>query len=203
MKNAKNEDNPIKIILLGESGVGKTCLLNAFFGQKNEEQIPTQCSLNFDGEFKYYNNSYKYCIWDTAGQEAYRAINKIYFRDAKIILIVYAIDNKNSFTNIDFWINYVKEYIQSDGYIMEIIANKEDLYESRMVMEEEGMEAAQRYGIDLFTTSAISDPDGFKNHVNNLIEKYIIMYLEKNNIEENKSVKIHKIKKKKKKKKCC
>ena len=199
MKNFKNENNPIKIILLGESGVGKTCLLNVFFGQRNEEQIPTQCSLSFDGEFEYYNNFYKYCIWDTAGQEAYRAINKIYFRDAKIILIVYAIDNKNSFTNIDFWINYAKEYISSDGYIMEIIANKNDLYESRMVMEEEGIEAAKKYGIDLFTTSAISDPDGFKNHVNNLIEKYIKMYLEKNNIEENKSVKINKRKKKKKK----
>ena len=198
-KKIENDNDPIKIILVGESGVGKTNLINVFLGNKFEEQYSTLSSSSFEGEIDYNNKSYKYFIWDTAGQEKFRSVNKIFFRDAKIILVVYAIDDINSFNNVDFWINYVKENIETDKYILELVENKNDLFDSRMVMEEDATAAEKKYGIKLYSTSALTEAEEFQNHVNNLIKDYIKKYLEKGNINDKKSVKIKKVKKKKKK----
>ena len=144
------EVNPeIKIILLGESGVGKTNLINVFlnygFQEKAECNLASFC---FEGEYNYKNKSYTYTIWDTAGQEKYRAINKIIIRGSKIILIVYSIISRQSFNEVDFWINYVKENLGDDKYIMALVANKSDLYEKQIVDDEEGESIAKKYGID-------------------------------------------------------
>jgi len=125
------EANPeIKIILLGESGVGKTNLIYAFLNYGFQENPGcTLASFSFEAEYNYKNKSYTYTIWDTAGQEQYRSINKIFIRDSKIILIVYSIDNRKSFNEVDFWIKYVKENLKDDKYIIALVANKNDLYE--------------------------------------------------------------------------
>ena len=202
MKKEEKEEEPIKIILLGESGVGKTNLIYAFIGHKgHEDSTSTVTSSSIEGKIDYDDNkSYKYCMWDTAGQEKFRSINKIFFRDAKIILIVYAIDNRNSFDNTEFWINYVKENITEDKYTIALIANKSDLYENQMVMEEEAKEAAEKFGIDFFTTSAKQDANGFRKYVNGLIKEYIRKYLVKENENEKDKKKNLKIKKRKKNK---
>ena len=174
----KNENSSVKIILLGESGVGKTNLINAFFGGKFEENSITTTSSCFEGKIAYKNNFYNYNIWDTAGQEQYRAINKLFLRNAKIILIVYSIDNRNSFNEINYWINSVKENLGDDKYIMALVANKSDLYDSQEVEKEEGQEAAKNYGIEFLSTSALNDRKRFQEFVNELIKKYIEKYIQ-------------------------
>ena len=159
----------IKIILLGETGVGKTNLIRVFFGMEFKENFLSSSSSDcFEGELKYKDTSYKFFLWDTAGQEKYRAINKMFFRDAKIILIVYSIVDKHSFDEVDFWIKYVKENLKNEKYIIALIANKNDLYEQQIVMDEDGKEAAEKYEIDFLTTSAKSDAVSFKEFVNKL-----------------------------------
>ena len=203
---SKNEDG-IKIILLGETGVGKTNLIRVFFGMEFKENFVSSSSSDcFEGDLKYNDKSYKFFLWDTAGQERYRAINRMFFKDARIILIVYSIIDKHSFDEVDFWIKYVKENIKDEKYIIALIANKNDLYEKQIVMDEEGREAAEKYNIDFLTTSAKTDAVSFKEFVNRLIINYINMTEGSGSKEDKKDIlKINKDKKSEdqKNKKCC
>jgi small GTP-binding protein len=102
-----------KSILIGETGVGKTCLIERFVSDEfNKNQISssgasyTKKMLNFPE----YNKSIDLEIWDTAGQEKYRGIAKIFYKDAKIIILVYDITNRQTFVEIkDYWYNQIKE----------------------------------------------------------------------------------------------
>ena len=206
MNGNEEDEKDIKIILLGESGVGKTNLMNVFFGKEFQDLTDsTVVSFCYQDELQVGKNTYKYYMWDTAGQEKYRAINQIFIRDAKVILVVYAIDNIDSFREIDFWINFIKESKgENDPYILALIANKCDLFDSQVVSDEEGQKAANKYGIEFLTTSALVKAKSFKNFVLQLIIKYI----EKTRnckIETRDSLKINKEKNKeqKAKKKCC
>ena len=173
MKNNEKKDDTIKIILLGASGVGKTNLINVFLGLEFNEYTESNSASSFEQSINYKNKTYIYYIWDTAGQEKYRAVNKIFVRGAKIVLIVYAIDNRNSFNEVDYWINMVKESLPDGKYIMALVANKIDLYEKQVVIDEEGENAAKKYGIEFITTSALTGADLFKNFINRLIINYI------------------------------
>ena len=204
------EIQEIKIILLVDSAVGKTNLLNVFLNYDFQDYPGcTLASYSFEGNYSYKNNSYKYIIWDTAGQEQYRSINKLFIRGSKIILIVYSIDCRESFNSVNFWINYVKENLKGGKYIMALVANKSDLYEQQIVNDEEGEEAAKKYGIDFLTTSAKESRKSFQDFVNKLIAIYIEKYIgAANDGEDIKTIKIknfkHKSNKNKaSKKKCC
>ena len=173
-------------------------------GRKFEDYSETNNASSFEDEITYKNKQYIYYIWDTAGQEKFRSVNKIFIRNSKIILFVYSIDNRNSFNEIDFWMNQVKEILGNDKHIiMALIANKSDLYETQIVMDDEGENAAKEYGIQFLTTSALTSADSFILFVKKLIIDYIEM-TEGNTKESNKDkgVKINK-KNKQKKKKCC
>ena len=164
----------IKIILLGESGVGKTNLINVICNL--DFQInPGSTSAAFcrEREYKYKNNSYIYTLWDTAGQEKYRSVNKYMVRGSNIILIVYSKISRESFNEVDFWINFVKENVGDDKYIMALVANKNDLYEYDEVKYEEGKEVAKKYGIEFLTTSALKEGKLFQEFLNELIKLII------------------------------
>jgi len=199
-----NDD--IKIIILGETGVGKTNLMNVYFDKEFQENPEsTMVSYCMQDEIKYEKKMYKYCMWDTAGQEKYKGITKLFIRKAKIILLVYAIDNLTSFKEIDTWINMVKTNIDNDKYIMALVANKSDLFESQEVTDDEGKELAEKYEIDFLVTSALLKAKSFKNFVDKQIIKYIKM-IEGNGEanEKNNHIKIKNSKKEdKNKKKCC
>ena len=198
-----NVKKDIKIILLGETGVGKTNLINVFFGLKFEDQIDsTLASYCNEGKFNYNNESYNYAIWDTAGQEKFRAISKLFIRDAQIILIVYSIINRKTFEQVNFWLNFVKENVENNTYILGLVANKIDLYEHQIVTDEEGKKIAKENNIDFLVTSALKSPETFRKFVNKLLVKYIEKEGQK--IGNNDSIKINgDIKNKTNKKQCC
>ena len=167
-------EKPIKIILLGEAAVGKTNLIRVFFDLDFQDSSESNISsISFQGNFNYGNKSYKYNVWDTAGQERFRSINKMMLKGTNIILIVYAINNKYSFEELNFWINFVKENKRNEDYILAIVGNKIDLFEQQMVMEDEAQTFADKYGIELLITSAKVTPETFKTFLNRLIKLYL------------------------------
>ena len=133
-----SDDRGIKVILLGEAGVGKTNLIHAALGGKfNPNSSTTITNEFYDSVVSFNNKNYAYFIWDTAGQEAYRAINKIFIKDSKIIFLVFSIDSKKSFEEIDFWINYVNEILGKGDHIIVLIGNKSDLFLNQEVEDED------------------------------------------------------------------
>ena len=113
MENKQNLKE-YKIVLLGETGVGKTCIINRFTKEDFEDaKFPTQ-GASFNSkiiQLDESNDSYiKLVIWDTAGQEKYRSLSKLFYKDANAAILVYDITNKKSFNEIkDYWYNQIKE----------------------------------------------------------------------------------------------
>ena len=102
-----------KIILLGESGVGKTCIITRFINNDFIKETRSTISVNFISQpikFEEYDKTVCFDIWDTAGQEHYRSITKIFYKNAKIIIFVYDITRKKTFEEIkNYWYNEVKQ----------------------------------------------------------------------------------------------
>ena len=167
-----NEDN--KVVLIGEMGVGKTCIIEQFisndFNQDQDSTITAQfCKKDFEfpGGEKITLD-----IWDTAGQEMFRALTRIFYKNAKAVIIVYSITNKQTFDEAkNYWYEQVKQHCDSD-VIIAIAANKCDLYEERQVSDEEGEQFAKSIGAFFASTSAKND-SGITNLFENIAMKML------------------------------
>ena len=168
------DDKIIKIILLGESGVGKTNLIQVALGQPfQKEKISTLISSYYESEIIIQNKKYVYTLWDTAGQEVYRSLNKSFITDSKIVILVFAINNRKSFEEIDYWINSVKESLEENKYIMALVANKSDLFDEQEIPDEEIMKKGEELGIKVKITSALEDAIGFKIFLKELLKDFV------------------------------
>ena len=102
-----------KVILVGESGVGKTCVIVRFISNEYHEGAVSTTGANYASqtlEFKEYKKKLQFDIWDTAGQEKYRGLAKIFYKDASIAILVYDITNRNSFEQIKkYWYEQIKD----------------------------------------------------------------------------------------------
>ena len=164
----------VKIILLGESGVGKTNLIRVTTGEEFEQNSMSSSSGSYKEGFYISSTGKKYVyhLWDTAGQEAYRSLNKIFIKNAKVVIFVYAIDNEPSFKELKYWIDLAKNELGND-FVMGIVANKIDLYEEQQVKEEVAIEFAKNQNIKFRATSALTEPLGFKCFLEELLIDYI------------------------------
>ena len=171
--NIIKEIKEIKIILLGESGVGKTNLINVSVGKDFEEGENTTCSSSFvTKQFIKHNTKYILNIWDTAGQEIYRAMTKLFIKNSKIVIFVYAINDKNSFDNLDYWISTTKN-ILGDEVLYALVGNKSDLYMEEQVKEEEAKVLADKIEARFKTVSAKANPNGFIDFLEKLLDDYL------------------------------
>jgi small GTP-binding protein len=134
----------IKVVLIGESGVGKTSIIQRYVDNIFDPNVILTSSAQFISKTVELNDeqSIKFDIWDTAGQEKFRALAKIFYKDAKAIILVYDITNKESFDKIkNYWFKEIEENSLSD-VILAIVGNKSDLYELEQVNDEEGKKFA-------------------------------------------------------------
>ena len=171
-----NEPESIKVVLLGESGVGKTSIISQFTTNKFNPRCPTSVSAQFISktvDFPELGQSIKFDIWDTIGQEKYRSLAKIFYKDAKVIILVYDITTEYSFNGLkEFWYNETKDNTDSTP-IYAVVANKVDLYVEQTVSNSDGQEFADKIGAIFQTTSALSD-SGINTLFENIGKKYFM-----------------------------
>ena len=163
----------IKTILVGMSGTGKTNIINAMINQPfDSDQISTQTSSFVDKYIDVKNKKYPIEIWDTAGQEKYRSLTKIFIKDSKIVIFVYDITTKASFEEVDYWVNTVKE-ILGDTPVYALAGNKKDLFIKEEVDEDLGREKAEKIGALFKLTSAKTERNQINDFLKELLEAYI------------------------------
>nr|XP_011441467.2 ras-related protein Rab-37 isoform X3 [Crassostrea gigas] len=144
-----------KVMLIGDSGVGKTCLLVRFKdGAFLSGSFISTVGIDFRNKVvDVEGTKVKLQIWDTAGQERFRSITRAYYRDANALLLLYDVSNKASFDNIRAWLGEINEYAQEDVVIM-LLGNKADMTSERVIRTEDGERLANEYNVAFMETSA-------------------------------------------------
>ena len=148
----------LKLVLIGESGVGKTSIINQFVEQVFTSDKNSTIGGTFSSKSVKCGNgkNLKLEIWDTAGQERYRSVTKMFYKDANAAILVYDITNKNSYDQLqNYWVEQVKES-SPKNIIVAIAANKCDLFDKEVVDEKEARDYAKSIGAIFSLTSAKS-----------------------------------------------
>jgi small GTP-binding protein len=197
----------IKILTLGDSGVGKTSIIQKFVNDKFNQNMLSTIGVDFQSKEIIINNTkIKLKIWDTTGQERFKTLTSQYYNGADGALLIFDVTSKLSFERINFWINELKEKKKLNELGLLLIGNKIDLNEKRNVKKEEAEEFAKEYNINYYETSALQNIN-IKNIINdiaqqclNKIQKNDEFYFQ-NSLNEKKMI-IDNISNNKKKK-CC
>ena len=168
-----DEIQEIKVILLGETAVGKTSIIKRYYDDTFDTNEVTTISMSYVDKIIELNKmKYKLIIWDTIGQEKYRSISKLFLTEAKIVILVYCIDKKDTFENLDFWYNLYKEEL-GDEAILGIAGNKADLLLEQVVPYQEGEKFANERGAIFAEISAKENKVTINNFMNDLVKAYI------------------------------
>ena len=155
MAHDEEYDQLFKIVLIGDSGVGKSNLLLRF--TRNEFNLESKTTIGVEFATKNVridNQVIKAQVWDTAGQERYRAITSAYYRGAYGALLVYDITKHNSFENVEKWLQELREHADSNIVVM-LVGNKVDLTNLRAVPREDGAKLAKERSLAFIETSAL------------------------------------------------
>ena len=156
-KENELEKKKCKLVFIGDSGVGKTSIIYRFIRGTFENNVDSTNGATFANkkiEYKEKNIILQFDIWDTAGQEKYRALTKIFYKDAGVAILVYDITRRESFDEIkNYWYHQIKDCAPSN-IVLGIAANKCDLYDNEQVSEEEARKFADEIGAVFKLTSA-------------------------------------------------
>lgn len=186
-----------KFLIIGDSGVGKSCLMQRYAGETFLEDSLSTIGVDFKilskeiihKKFPGKNLSVKIQLWDTAGQDRFRAITETYFRGSHGVLIVFDLTNEDSFTNVRKWLDLVNEHIEEDDDVQEgtkntkktngfslpviLVGNKSDLKLRRMVSQEDAMKLTKEFSIPLYIETSAKDNSNVDQVFNRLIYKAI------------------------------
>ena len=198
----------VKVIIIGDSSVGKTNIMSKYLKNEFLEDSKATVGVEFGSKlFKIDGHNIKAQIWDTAGEEKYKAITGAYYKGSKGAFVVYDITRKETFDSVDRWINDLKSTGDSKMTII-LIGNKCDLEDTREISKEKGEEKAKSFGCAFLETSALSGDNiekGFEMMISEIFKKFgneTMGEEELVTVERGEELKIDK-KENKKKKGCC
>eukprot|EP01083_Nonionella_stella_P268952 909526_1 len=173
----------LKLLMIGDSGVGKSCLLLRFCDESFTQSFITTIGIDFKiKSMDIDGQRVKLQIWDTAGQERFRTITTAYYRGAMGILLVYDTTDEQSFLNIRNWMRNIEQHASNSIQLL-LVGNKCDLSDTRLISTERGQALADEYGIKFFEASAKNDTNVKESFIQ--IAKDI---LAKNQMENRKSM---------------
>ena len=165
---------PCKIVLLGEAGVGKTSIITRYISNSFSQVVMTSTGSSFVSKRIELNGNkkIKLQIWDTAGQEKYRALAKIFYQSSAVAILVYDVTLKKSFESIkEFWAGEIKNN-SPDDIILALAANKSDDYVNQEITTDEGKDLAKKLNAIFVKTSAKLG-DGIEDLFRMVAEKFI------------------------------
>ena len=201
-EEVEDDYNLYKILLLGDTSVGKSCLLLRFCDNSFQEAHLTTIGLDF--RLKTINlkddRKVKIQIWDTAGEDRFRSITRNYYKGAKGILLILDVTDKETFTHVRDWIERIHEE-SPEGITICLVGNKIDMKESRVISNEEGKKIADEFKIPYFETSAKSNI-GVEEVFTYLVKEVDTIYMNEHKEEVGRKTVLNQ-KTKNKKKKCC
>ena len=202
-------DISFKIIVIGDSGVGKSCLTTQAVRNNFEEFYTATIGFEFlTFNMRINNNVLKLQIWDTCGQEVYKSLITNFYRNSSLALILYAINNMDSFKHAETWLNELKAQANPNVKIF-LVGNKSDLEDERVVSKEDGERFREEKNLDKFIETSAKTGENARNVLLEAAKLLYKGYLKaKNNLSDMKdNQKGDRLEKKKQKnkgnKKCC
>ena len=198
------EDTVYKVLLLGDSSVGKTCFLLRYCDNSFQEVHLSTIGLDYRLKTMTLKNGkkVKLQIWDTAGQDRFRAITKNYYKGANGIILIYDVTDVQTFQNVKNWINQIKEEANPDVLVY-LVGNKIDVQEEEKVVKtEEGQKMAEEYKLP-FSEASAKEGINIDEIFQELLEKIDEAYTKSETPNKNKEKKKNKLYTGKKKSSCC
>jgi len=172
MSEEENE-NGNKVIFLGESNVGKTNLMRISVGKPFDSHSLSTWSVSYlPKNFTYNKKMYIFNLWDTIGQETYRSLTRIFFKNSIIVILVYDITSRKTFEELEYWYQQVKNEL-SNEFVLAVVGNKKDLFTEMKVTEDEGKKFAEEKGAKFKLSSAKDDPMDFTQFLEELLKESI------------------------------
>ena len=209
MADEDNYEMMFKVVLVGDSFVGKTNIMSKYLKDEFHEDSKATVGVEFGSkQFTIEGHEIKAQIWDTAGQERYKAITSAYYKGAKGAFVVYDITRKSSFESIDKWVNDLTAAADKKITIV-VIGNKSDLEDQRQIPKEKGEEKAAKLEVAFLETSAFSGENldkAFELMMNEIYKKCHEEMLAENDleiIEGGKDINLNKNNESTPKKTCC
>ena len=173
-----------KILIVGDINTGKTAILDQFANGHFDGSYISTIGIDFNVKIIPVENNgkVKLQVWDTCGQERFRALTRSYYRNASAVVIVYDITNRNTFEKAKIWIKEIEDYVDSN-VLRVLVGNKSDLYPDRKIEYFEGHSFAEKNYMEFFETSAKYD-----NNIETLF-KFIADKLNSSSLNKNKTSK--------------
>ena len=167
------------VMIIGDDKVGKTSILKKFGNINEEEESKFTRVENYNKEFKYKDNIYLFRLWDTVSKDKFNSISKAFYQKADCIILICAINDRESFLNINKWVDNIKNNIELENIEMILIGNKCDLEDERQVGLDEIVKKGEDFKIESFETSAKTG-EGVEDAFETLFTKVLKKVYQKN-----------------------
>ena len=194
----KDSDMIIKLLLIGNTYVGKTMIVQKFIDNSFSKSTVSTIGVDLQSKIIDINGKkVKYLIWDTAGEDRMKTMTYSYYRGCHVILVVYDVTERKSFQNVTTWVECIDKFAKSN-VLRILVGNKTDLEDKRVVSTEEGKKLAEENGLKYYEISALKI-SGLHEMFEDIAKEYVEIYEQK----QYKNFQLKKIQESKKKKKFC